>query len=558
MNEILSQPFVAIIFLLGLLVFVHEFGHFIVGKIFGIGVETFSIGFGPKLLGFRHKNTEYRLSWLPLGGFVKFAGAIPAEEVAEEFKGKEFYNASFLAQSLTVLAGPLANLFLAIVVYCVLGMQGIEHPAPIIGQIRQGSPAEKSGLRSGDIVTYVNSKKIISWNDLQESIASSPNEKIDIDIVRKSSLIHLQITPEPIMQEDMAGRNLKQGRIGIGYGFLPAIVELLPESSPSRESGVLSGWNVKTVYIADKDFKIETWDDFIESLNFAYDNKAPKIRIQFENASKALEEKTLSTEVWWKSSKPRQLSSLLGLTDSQFTVQKVEEPADVVLKEGDRILSVENQKLQDIYALSDFLQKNEKESLLFSIQRGSEILSLNVKLKPIEIQKASGKSTYYLLPLTFRGALVPPPPVVEIYTDLLSDIQFAVRTTVHQSYSILDMIGGLFAGEVPLKVLGGPILIAKVAGDSVKLGVKTFLTSLALISINLGIMNLFPIPALDGGKLFMIVTEGVLRRRLNPEFVENYHKIGFVMLLALVVLATYNDLSRFWSSILQGLIGTFK
>src|SRR3989338_1158206 len=146
MDLIIAHPFLAIIFALGILIFVHELGHFLVGKAFGIGVEGFYIGFGPKLIGLRYKNTQYQISLLPLGGYVKFAGGLPSEETPPEFRGKELYNASVLAQVSTILAGPLANLLLAVAVYSFLGTKGIEHPSPVIGQVRHGSPAYRAGI----------------------------------------------------------------------------------------------------------------------------------------------------------------------------------------------------------------------------------------------------------------------------------------------------------------------------------------------------------------------------------------------------------------------------
>ena len=559
----MSHPIVAIGVLLGLLVFIHEFGHFIVGKAFGIGVETFSIGFGPKLLGFEHKGTQYRLSWLPLGGFVKFAGMLQSEDVPESFRGKEFYNASWLAQACAIAAGPLANFGLAIVVYSFLGMKGIEHPSPIIGQIRHGSPAALAGLKSGDKVIGVNGQKIASWTDLQEAISLAPEQKLDLELVREHKTLHLSVVPQVVMLEDMSGKNQKRGRIGIGYGFLPPYLSLLATPSMARTSGIQDAQEIHKVGVGDKEFLTKTWDDFCEALDYAYQNKAESLWMDVSALnSQTTERKRLRTDPWWTASHPKltgdDLARLLGIRDSQLTIASTEEPVDHVLKKGDRLLSFEGVELSDIYGLSELLQKNEKAHVHLNVQRGESVMAVDLDLRPVEVQKPAGKATAYLLPVSFLGALVPPPPYVEIYPDLLSALKFASVTTGQQSLEIVRVIGGLFSGAVPLKVLGGPILIAKMAGESAKLGLQSFLTSMALVSINLGVLNLFPIPALDGGKLFMTGIEVVFRRRLNVAFVENFHKIGFVMLLALLVLATYNDLSRFWASMLQDVVGRFK
>jgi regulator of sigma E protease len=566
MVELLSHPFFAIVFFLGILIFIHEFGHFIVGKAFGIGVETFSIGFGPPLLKFRHKETDYQLSWLPLGGFVKFAGAIETEEVPLPLKGKEFYKASYFAQISTIFAGPFFNLLLAAFVYGMLGAKGIEHPAPIIGQIRHGSPAAHVGLQVGDKIMFVNGAAIISWQDLQEQISSSPDHDIHLQIQREGRLLQFDVKPESVNLEDMAGRNRKQGRIGIGYGFLPPYLEILPRGTPARDAGVEAGSEVKKLIFAKQDISITRWDEFLKALASAFESGVDSITIELIHPkTKLIERKVLKTIAWSKGSNakltvddPESLAKALGITDSQMTIGTVESDPLNPLKPGDRILSFEGRELKDIYDLSELLQKNDKEQVQFSIQRADEVVNVSVKLKAVEIQKASGKAIAYMLPVSFLGDFVAPPPVLEIYPNLIDNIKFAVRTTWVQSYTLVSVVGGLFSGQVPLKILGGPIFIAKVAGDSAKMGMQTFFMTLALLSINLGVLNFLPIPALDGGKLFILFVETVFRRRMSISFIENFQKIGFIMLLSLMVLATYNDLSRFWSSILRSLMGTLK
>jgi regulator of sigma E protease len=133
-----------------------------------------------------------------------------------------------------------------------------------------------------------------------------------------------------------------------------------------------------------------------------------------------------------------------------------------------------------------------------------------------------------------------------------------VRETVKQSGTLLVSIGALLSGDVPLKAIGGPIMIAKVAGDAAKMGWEVFIASMALISINLGLVNLLPIPILDGGQLLLLTAEGVRRRPLGDAAIENFQKLGFAMIMALVLLATYNDLSRFWKNMLESVVGRFQ
>ena len=220
MTWLAENPVLSVILFIGFLVFVHETGHFLVGKAFGIGVEIYSIGFGPKLFGFEHKGTEYRLAFLPLGGFVKFAGTLPSEDVPDHFKGREMYKSSVLARSLTILAGPAANLMLAAVIYSFHGYQGVEHPPAQIGMIMPGGGAEKGGLMVGDIIKTIDGEPVAHWNDLRSSISRSPDKALNVTVLRDQKSVDLQLTPEPVGRDEMSGQR-NQGRLGICTSLCP-------------------------------------------------------------------------------------------------------------------------------------------------------------------------------------------------------------------------------------------------------------------------------------------------------------------------------------------------
>lgn len=170
--EWISHPVPAAIVLLGILVVVHELGHFLVGRWCGIGVEVFSVGFGPTIVSFKRRGTDYRLSLIPLGGYVKFLGSTPTDEIPDAFRrnhklGKEFYKATVGQRSAVAFAGPAANFALAILAYAILGYAGIPHPPAKVGTIMPSSAAEKSGLLEGDLVKSINGENVASWEDLQ-------------------------------------------------------------------------------------------------------------------------------------------------------------------------------------------------------------------------------------------------------------------------------------------------------------------------------------------------------------------------------------------------------
>jgi len=191
-----------------------------------------------------------------------------------------------------------------------------------------------------------------------------------------------------------------------------------------------------------------------------------------------------------------------------------------------------------------------------TLVRDGQTITQEMNLKEFEAQTAAGKRVVYTLPATFLGESVSPDPFIEVYANPLTALAFGFEKTMAMSWMMVTTIGKLFIGDVPLQALGGPIMIAKVAGDSARDGWQTFVTTMALISVNLAIINLFPIPVLDGGQLVLIGAEAIRRRRLSDIAIENFQKVGFVMVLGLIVLATYNDLSRFWSAMLRGVMGT--
>jgi regulator of sigma E protease len=190
-----------------------------------------------------------------------------------------------------------------------------------------------------------------------------------------------------------------------------------------------------------------------------------------------------------------------------------------------------------------------------SFMRDYKEVSLTAPLKPLEVQAPEGLITLYVLDASMLGQTSLPEFETLREQNPLTAASLAVREAYDQTSLMVIGLWQIMTGAVPIKSLGGPIMIAKVAGDSAKAGWMTFLASMAVISINLGLVNLFPIPLLDGGQLVLLSFEAVKRSPLEEATVENFQKLGFVMVMSLVILALYNDLSRFWSSIVGSVIG---
>ncbi len=567
--EMLSHPIIAVVLLLGILVVVHEAGHFIVGKLFGIPVEVFSIGFGPVIFGMRKGETEYRLSIIPLGGFVKFYGTVPSEEVPESIKGREFFRASKKARLATIAAGPLANLILAIVVFSLMIMHGIQQPPPIIGEVLPNSPAEIAGIRLGDKVLAIDGSAVKSWKDIQRMIGDSPRKPLQFSLERDSAPLNLAVVPDSVKDEDLPGQ---RGRIGISRVMIPSVIAVVKKDGMLSRAGMRTGdrflraeWNGKT-------YELKYWQQVLRFFNqVSYEHKADQANIvtlyyrsfvpdepgKIVSVDKPVEERIIQMTMPsdWKLEAGNFVDQF-GITSAELTIFGAEAPVEGLLK-GDILQQWDEKKIGNAFELSNILASQSAPTALLLVLRNDKLVEVTISLKAVEVQKAEGKVIQYTLPVNFWGALEQPDWILEQQKNPLSALIFGFGETWDMTRSIGRAIAGLFTGEMPLTTLGGPIAIAKVASDSVRIGWQAFFSALALISINLALLNLIPIPILDGGQIVLILAEAGLRKPVPEVAIENYQKIGFVMVLALFVIATYNDVGRFWASMVRGLSSMF-
>src|SRR3989338_7788438 len=250
---------VSFLVVLGILVFIHELGHFIVAKLSGVGVLKFSLGFGPKLLGIKRGETEYLISALPLGGYVKMVGEATGEEVSQEDSEKSFANKPLSKKAAIVMAGPIMNLVLAFALLPLIYLIGIQIPAyldkePIIGYVVKGEIADKAGLRKGDIILSIDDESIKNWEELNTAIISNPNRSLKLKIKRDGALKEILFTPEA------------SSRTGGGIaGFLPPVspaVGGLNNGLPAEKAGL----NIGDTILAVNGVKIDHWIELQQAI----------------------------------------------------------------------------------------------------------------------------------------------------------------------------------------------------------------------------------------------------------------------------------------------------
>jgi len=252
MSNVLSNT-AAFIFALGVIIFVHEAGHLLVAKIFGVRVLTFSLGFGPRIWGFRRDKTDYRISLVPLGGYVRLGGEDPTEVTDDP---REFLNKPRWQRILIYLAGPAMNVVLAVVLIAVVLMVGIEVSSlpelpPVIGNVAEGSAAEKAGLRAGDRVVEIEGRPVDKWDEVQFSFLTSPDRPVPVTLLRDGERITTVVTPVKVPKYEF-------GDAGVFPTVLPRIAQVIPES-PAQEAGFQPGDEILGV----DGRTLAKWEDFV-------------------------------------------------------------------------------------------------------------------------------------------------------------------------------------------------------------------------------------------------------------------------------------------------------
>ena len=425
----------AFIFVLGVMIFVHELGHYGVAKYLGIRVEVFSLGFGPRLLGFRRGDTDYRVSLLPLGGYVKMAG----ENYDESFTGSgdEFLARPKRHRFAVAIAGPLMNIVLAILLSAAtytLGVRVLTYrsgPAEV-GAVASGSPAEAAGIQVRDTIVAIDGDEVSTWQDAEIAIATSPGQSLLLTLDRGGNRINKRVLVT------LASDRVEVGTIGV-EPWIPFLITGTMEGSPAEAAGLQPG------------------DEIIE--------------VRGKNGS-------------------------------------VREPS----------------------AISPFVSEREGEPLLFKLRRGEEFLEATILPELIEGKVLIGVE---------RG----PPVHIEKY-GIVESLTRSIRRNGEMVLLIGHIIGKIVTGRTSLRSMSGPIEIARYSGAAASGGLVPLMGFMALVSLNLGIFNLFPIPVLDGGLIAMLAIEGLIGRDLSLKVKERIFQAGFIFLILLMGVILFNDVYK--------------
>jgi len=545
------------VLLIGALVFFHELGHFLVAKAFDVKVQKFSLGFGPKLIGFTRGETEYCVSLLPLGGFVKMLGEGPDNDIPPEDLPRAFRSKPLWQRSLVVLAGPVFNFVLAFFVYLAMFTGPQTFGDSRLGLVVPGEPAWRAGLRPGDKIVSAAGEPIERWGDIQEIISARPGQVTTVVYERGEESFEVELTPSPLESANVFNEKVVVGRIGISPQYLKPIVAVVDAESPAALAGVQSDDVITRV----DGKKITAWHEARAALAAIAENADVTLGVRRG-------EKELELTLTPTTDAPEGLDTGLfsagdtawgytGLVSKETIIAKIDNdtPAQAAgLQVGDRLLRVTSEYEGDRRERAvgmwsvDFVAMtgvDARSEFILTVQRGREIIKRNYRLLARE-----EKDDFKNVRTTYIFGAVNDANVLGTYVyERPVGLAEAAVTAVAQVGEDMTLIGKgivkMVQGVVPIDSIGGPIMLFNIAEKSAKHGWTAFLRIMAIISVNLGLINLFPIPVLDGGHLLFFGVEALRRRPPSLRVREVANMVGLALLLMLMVLVFHNDIVRY-------------
>ena len=544
---------VGMIILLGGLIFFHELGHYSVAKLFGVKVEIFSLGFGKKIFSKQVGETTYCLSLIPFGGYVKLMGDDPYKGVPANEAERAFCTQKLYKRFCIVAAGPVSNLLLAYVLFTIVFFSGQPMVATRIGSVSLHSPAWEAGLRSKDNVTEVNGKKVAHWIEIEETLKPLLGQKIEIKLERGNTELKVPVQVSKMRLKNAYGEDEETGGIkGISPNPLEPVIGISNPKSIAYLAGLRTGDTLTRI----ESKPVLIFEDINETLKSVWAAQKP-ITISFKRKptpeAKDVPEQTVTLNLP-KISKDNSefgIETSLGIYPSEVFVRQLSpgSPAEKGgLKVGDRVVSLGGSPLYSFDEIVEYVQGQgaKKEEAKLVVERDGESIPLN--LKPIETEQEDSvthkKVKKHMIGLSPWAIYHEPDFVSFKIREPVPLIKHAIHETNDLAKKMLISLVKLAKGNISVKNLGGPVLIASVAGKSLDAGIIPFLQMMALISINLFLLNLFPVPVLDGGHLLFFVLEAIKGKPVSIRTMEIANQIGMILILMLVGLTLFNDITR--------------
>lgn len=539
---------VPMVVLLGLLIFVHELGHFLAAKYFKVGVETFSLGFGPKILKFVRNGTTYCISALPLGGYVKMFGDDPGKDVAPELQAKSYLHKPVGQRIVVVLAGPLMNLFFAGFLFWCITQVGDKALAPQVGEIASNSHAHSLGFRPYDQVKTINGKKVQTWDEVKKIIEKSPDQKLNFEISRQSNTVNLEAFPKLATNDNIFSTQDKVGKIKGLHSNLHMPIVGIEHDSSLYKAGLRSGDHIQEIDGEKVQWLKDIEPTILENLFSGSGETTLKVK-RFAN----FHDKKSAKEFKVKLSALNFTSQNLKIFAPETVIAEVEKESPAA-KAGilrlDKIISINGNPILSFNDIVKNVSQFKKEAgpLEIEVLRGGQTQTFSIvpKMNSLEGQygETENRFTIGVNPLLFAV----PKTFIWQSDSLLGSLKRAFDQTIHWTKVTVLSFVRILQNRVSSKNISGIISIGQVAQQSWSIGLNAFLKMMAIISINLFIINLLPIPILDGGHLLLFTLEAIKGAPISIKKIEIAQQVGFLIILFLMAFALFNDFSRIFGS----------
>jgi len=559
--------------MLSVLVIIHEFGHFVVARLFKVGVPVFSVGMGPRIGGFRWKGTDYRISALPVGGYVQMAGADPfGEEDPDAYvdPADDFMLKPVWQRLLVMLAGPVANLALPLLILTIILVGGEKRPDAVIGMVLPDTPAEHAGLHPDDRILAVNDTPVDIWLDLARALRRAEGQDVALLVERDGVRRSVSLPGSVITLTADGLADLRS--VGLSWMNVSTQVGVDDPTSPAARAGLQTGDG-----IVDVDGQpVEKWRDLMAALDGdvhevtyrrARDRDAQEVSDDQDDVE--IHTTTLRADPDWHPRTGDPHGEKFGLIPVMLFVgayakDSAAEEAGVQL--NDRIFAVDGKVVRTWYDLLGMVKQTappqqpitsptgclraradrpEPRMLTLTVVRDGKVIDLEFRPRMTrELVRAMVVYRPLMGIVQYPDAFVDGPLRMKSYS-LLAAVPEAARETVEVLGTTFGVLAQFLTRERQMKeTIGGPIAIFDMAGKSAEMGLSSFGRMMAAISIGLGIINLLPVPVLDGGQILFFAIEGVRGRPLSISLREKIQMIGVLVLVALILIVSVNDISR--------------
>ena len=538
--------------LVGVLVVIHELGHFAAAKALDVKVLRFSFGYGRPLVRATFGETEYQIAVFPLGGYVRILG-IERETTPKADAGRSFAARPLWQRIVIILAGPAAYLILPVIIYFAFFAGHTMLPAGVVGDVLDDGAAARAGIEPGDRVLSIDGKPVRYWEDIEQIVQRSPGKELHLRISRNGKEFERYITPVEDVVRQRDGKVSKQGRVGITHAPFVPLVGVVDSQSPAARAGLRTG----DLLISVDGRPVRNWSDVKHQLGkvarrssivYFRGTEMPGVS-QIQLLSPGFADLVPETKI----DPDLKRHTYTGLEHAEMFVAHVDpgSPADSAgLQPGDLIVALDDKPVMHWLDLDQRLQAEPNKTYKITWKRalpeGSETKSAELT----QVQRKELDDYGHTVTRLVFGARNDVDRGQGAMTPIDGRFGYAFGKALERTGdTIKTMVTGfvkIVSGDQPSDALGGPVMMYRVASVSGEQGWDRFWLMIALISINLGLINLLPIPMLDGGHLLVFGIEGARRKPLSDQARVRIQQAGLAIIIIIMILAARNDVIRYF------------